>query len=199
MNETNGGRQTGLVGRAAAMYSRRQYGKSLEPVDAYACHPRLMMGYGAFEFATEHAHKVDQKLKDLGVIKAAAMVGCEWCMDFGSHLGSKQGVTEQQLRDLPRFEESDAFSPLEKLVLRLAQGMTRTPAEVSDELRAELREHFSEAQLVEVVSAIAIENYRARSNDALGLASQGFSEGAVCVMPERPAAHQQAEQAEAAS
>jgi alkylhydroperoxidase family enzyme len=98
-------------------------------------------------------------------------------------VGRKQGITEQQLLDLPHFETSPAFSELEKLVLRYAVAMTQTPVEVSDELFAELRKHFRPQQLVELTSAIAWENYRARFDHAFGLEAEGFSEGAVCPVP----------------
>jgi alkylhydroperoxidase family enzyme len=51
-------------------------------------------------------------------------------------------LTEEQLRDLNDYESSDAFSEREKLVLRYAEAMTRTPVEVPDELFAELQHHF---------------------------------------------------------
>jgi len=108
-------------------------------------------------------------------------------MDIGSAVGRKIGVTEAQLYDLARYQESDAFSPLERSVIEYAAAMTKTPVEVPDALFAELREHFSEAQLVELTTAIAWENYRARFAHALGIEAQGFSEGALCVLPERPA------------
>jgi hypothetical protein len=41
------------------------------------------------------------------------------------------GITEQQLRDLPRHRDSDAFSELEKLVLDYATAMTRTPRDAT--------------------------------------------------------------------
>ena len=63
--------------------------------------------------------------------------------------------------------------------------MTKTPVEVPDELFAELRRHFDEAQLVELTAAVAWENYRARFNHAFGLEAQGFSQGAYCPLPER--------------
>lgn len=61
--------------------------------------------------------------------------------------------------------------------------MTRTPVEVPDSLFARLREKFSEPQLVELTSAIAWENYRARYDHAFGIEAENFSEGAVCAMP----------------
>ena len=63
--------------------------------------------------------------------------------------------------------------------------MTRIPVEVPDALFARLRERFTEKQLVELTSAIAWENYRARYDHALGIESENFTEGAVCAMPAR--------------
>ena len=63
--------------------------------------------------------------------------------------------------------------------------MTQAPVEVPDELFAALRQHFNEAQMVELTAAIAWENYRARFNHAFGVEAQGFSEGAYCPIPER--------------
>ncbi|HEV2397813.1 MAG TPA: hypothetical protein VGS27_12780 [Candidatus Sulfotelmatobacter sp.] len=77
------------------------------------------------------------------------------------------------------------FSDLERLVLEYADAMTRSPVEVSDALFARLRERFSEAQLVELTSGIAWENYRARFDHAFGIEAENFSEGAVCAIPAR--------------
>jgi 4-carboxymuconolactone decarboxylase len=92
-------------------------------------------------------------------------------------------VTEQQLLDLAAFETSSAFTDVEKLVLRYAVAMTQTPVVVTDELFAALRQHFDPRQLVELTSAIAWENYRARFDHAFGIEAEGFSEGAVCAVP----------------
>ena len=96
-------------------------------------------------------------------------------------------MSEAQLHDLPRYQASAAFAPLEKLVLDYAVAMTNTPVEVPDALFARLREHFAEAELVELTAAIAWENYRARFDHAFGIGAQGFSEGAYCPLPERSA------------
>ncbi len=70
-------------------------------------------------------------------------------------------------------------------MLEYADAMTQTPVEVSDTLFARLREKFNEAQLVELTSAIAWENYRARFDHAFGIEGENFSEGSVCAMPVR--------------
>lgn len=98
-------------------------------------------------------------------------------MDIGSAVGRRQGLSEPQLRELGRFEESSAFSDEEKLVLRYAAAMTRTPVEVPDELFEALQRRFDPRQLVELTSAIAWENYRARFDHAFGIESAGFARG----------------------
>jgi len=70
-------------------------------------------------------------------------------------------------------------------VLEYADAMTRTPVDVPNALFARLRERFSEAQLVELTSAVAWENYRARFDHAFGIEGENFTEGAVCAMPVR--------------
>ena len=67
------------------------------------------------------------------------------------------------------FEQSPVFSDLEKLVLRYAVAMTQTPVEVPEDLFQQLQEHFNARQLVELTSAIAWENYRARFDHAFGI------------------------------
>lgn len=94
------------------------------------------------------------------------------------------GISEAQILDLAHFEESDAFSATEKLVLRLAVALTRTPASVDDQLFAALRNELDEAQIVELATAISWENHRARFNRTFAIGAEGFSKGAFCPLPE---------------
>jgi hypothetical protein len=64
----------------------------------------------------------------------------------------------------------------------------RTPVEVTDELFARIKEHFSDEQLVEITALLTVVNLD-RFNAAFGIGSAGFSEGMVCVPPDRPAAN----------
>jgi len=92
-------------------------------------------------------------------------------------------VTERQLLELDRFETSDAYDALEKDVLRYAEAMTKTPVDVPDALFAALRARLDPRQMVELTSAIAWENYRARFDHAFGIEAQGFTAGAFCPLP----------------
>lgn len=99
-------------------------------------------------------------------------------------MGRKAGITDQQLRSLAEFETSPHFNDEEKLVLRLAVQLTRTPANVADALYESLCRRFSERELVELSATIAWENYRARFNRTFNVEAEGFSHGDFCPLPE---------------
>jgi alkylhydroperoxidase family enzyme len=177
-------RKAGPLVRLVYRLSRRRLGREVDPIGVYAHAPGLLIGYGMLEQATAKQHRIDERLKMLAELKAGALVNCEFCSDIGSALGRDAGITEQQLLALPHYRDSAEFGPVEKLVLDYAAAMSRTPAKVTDELFAAMREQFDERQLVELTNVIALENMRARFNCAFDMTPAGFSEGMVCVLPE---------------
>jgi len=68
----------------------------------------------------------------------------------------------------------EGFSPPERALLRMADALADTPANVSDDLYRELREHFSEEQLIELAASAAQENFRARLNRVFDVGSDGL-------------------------
>lgn len=170
--------------RMSYLVSRRRFGAVMDPMRIFAHNPTVMMGYAMKELASERSTRLPERLKHLATMRAGMIPGCEWCLDFGSSLAAEAGVDEEDMKALLDHGASDRFTAVEKLALDYATGMSRSPVEVSDELFAELRQHFDEAELVELTDAIALENYRARFNWAFGLGAQGFSEGAYCVPPD---------------
>lgn len=100
-------------------------------------------------------------------------------------MSRKNGADEAKLAALPHYHSSPQFDEHERLALAYADGMSTTPVSVDNALFDRLREHFSEAQLVELSSTVAWENYRARFNRGLDVPSDDFSEGAVCPLPAR--------------
>jgi len=178
----------GMVLRLARRKTRQLTGRETElmigPLEAYAHVPRLLLGYGMLEQATATLDRVPERLKLLAELKAATMTTCEYCIDIGSQIARRAGLSDAELLALPRYRESEEFDDLEKLVMDYAVGMSRTPVAVPDELFAQLRETFEDAQLVELTNVIALENMRGRFNLALGFGSAGLSDGMVCALAE---------------
>jgi alkylhydroperoxidase family enzyme len=175
--------KTNITTHIANWYTRRSYGRDTEIAGVMAHSPPNFRGYGMFEFFHERSKATDPKLLALAGTKAACLIGCEFCLDIGSHISLEAGVTQEQLRSLHAYRESPAFSPEERLVLEYAEDMCQTPVSISDELFARLKEQFTDEQIIELSTAIAIENFRARFNSALDITPAGFTEGAACALP----------------
>jgi alkylhydroperoxidase family enzyme len=95
-------------------------------------------------------------------------------VDINAAVGRRNGLTDEQLYDVECFEQSKNFGEREKVALRYAEAMSRTPVEVPDELFEQLKRHFDTPQIVELTSMISLENFRARFNRALHIESDSF-------------------------
>ena len=84
------------------------------------------------------------------------------------------GATEDKLKAVAEAGSSPLFAELERAALAYAEAMTITGHKVTDALFARLRAHLSEAQMVELTAAVALENFRSKFNVALGIEAQGF-------------------------
>jgi AhpD family alkylhydroperoxidase len=155
------------------------------PFEVWAHQPKMMMGMGRFNQAIRGGKSVDARTKNLVELKGAQMIGCEYCVDLGSQICRNSGFSDDELLALPRYQSSDLFSDSEKTALDYAVAVMRTPVEVTDELFARMRSHFSDKQIVEITALLTLVNVD-RFNAAFGIGSAGFSAGMVCVVPDRP-------------
>jgi alkylhydroperoxidase family enzyme len=174
-----------LLFRLMEWYSRRAYGKVLDPGKAMAHHPRVLWSTLRFEQSLGKWHRLDEDLKALAQLASAGFIGCSWCMDFGYWIAHEQGIAPEKLRDLPTWQESEVYTPRERDVIAYAEAMSATPPEVSDDLAGRLCERLGEAAFVELTALVAVENLRSRMNSAFGLTGQGFKE--ICDLRDRRA------------
>ena len=88
-------------------------------------------------------------------------------------MGRKAGLNDDKLQAV-LGDNRAPFNDTERLVIELADGMTDTPANVSDDLYARLRKQFSEEQLMQLGAQIAFENYRALWNRIFNVESDNL-------------------------
>jgi alkylhydroperoxidase family enzyme len=88
-------------------------------------------------------------------------------------VGRKAGLSDEKLRAVLGHDMTP-FNDTERLVMELADAMTDTPANVSDDLYSRLRKQFSEEQLMQLGEQIAFENYRARWNRIFNVESDNL-------------------------
>ncbi|HZE05621.1 MAG TPA: carboxymuconolactone decarboxylase family protein [Solirubrobacteraceae bacterium] len=161
-------------------------GSGIEPVEVWAHQPKMMSGMGRFQQAVRKGRSVDERIKYLVELKGAQLIGCEFCVDLGSQICRNSGFSDEELLALPRYRDSDLFTEREKLALDYTVAVMRTPVEVTDELFDRMKEQFTSEQLVEITALLTLVNLD-RFNAAFGIGSAGFSDGMVCVLPDRAA------------
>lgn len=88
------------------------------------------------------------------------------------------GASQEKVTQVAGAATSDLFSEAERAAIEYAEAMTITGQTVNDALFARVRACFTEAQVVELTAAVALENFRSKFNVALGIEAQGF-----CVIP----------------
>jgi len=82
-------------------------------------------------------------------------------------LARRHGWTDDQINNLANFRNRSDFSDAEKTALELAERVTRDPHNVDNDFWAELRKHYDEGEIIELLAAIGLFNYFNRFNDAL--------------------------------
>jgi len=166
---------TGIYGAMIKRMSRKMLGDVAEPVEV-AWHNRKVLN---FSFTVSRKirkwDQCDENLKSFAHLAVASLVGCSFCLDLGYFQVQNEGLDLAKAREVPRWRESDVFTPLERDVLEYAEAMTQTPPTVTDELSARLLAALGPAALVELTTFIALANFMTRSNTAVGIESQGFS------------------------
>jgi alkylhydroperoxidase family enzyme len=166
---------TGIYGAMVKRMSRKMLGDVAEPVEV-AWHNRKVLNFSfALGRKAQRWNQCDENLKSFAHMAVASLVGCSFCLDLGYFQAHNEGLDEIKAREVPRWRESDVFTPLERDVMEYAEAMTVTPPTVTDELSDRVLEAIGPAAMVELSSYIALANFMTRGNVALGIESQEFS------------------------
>lgn len=159
----------------------KQLGVVPEPVEVLWNNPQLAEANQEFSAKVGTWDAADAGLKTFAHMAVAAQVGCSWCLDVNYFLALNQNLDLAKASQVPRWRQSEMFTPLERDVLEYAEAMTNTPPTVTDELSKSLLERLGPAAMVELTVFIGFANMAARCNTAHGITSQGYSDS--CEIP----------------
>lgn len=166
---------TGFSGRLVKTVTRRMFGDVPEPVEVMWHHPAVVKDMSALGRKANKWNRLDPNLKSFAHMAVASLIGCTWCLDFGYFHAHNDGLDETKAREVPRWRESDVFTPLERQVMEYAEAMSQTPPTVTDEMSATLLTELGAPAMVELTVWIAFANMASRTNTALGIEAQGFA------------------------
>lgn len=130
--------------------------------------PEILRAYAALAGAIlGPASTIDPQLRNLVTQMASRAAGCGYCMAHTAHTGERAGIAPEKEEALWHYETSPLFSPAERAALRVAQGAGQAPNAVTDEDFAELKKHYSDEEIVDIVAAIALFGFLNRFNDTM--------------------------------
>ncbi|MGN6753187.1 MAG: carboxymuconolactone decarboxylase family protein [Intrasporangium sp.] len=172
---------TGLYGGLVKVGARRMLGKVPDSVGVMWHHRRVMLDLMSIGRKSEKWDALDSNLASFATMAAAASIGCSFCLDLHYFMAHNHRLDEAKAREVPRWRESDAFSPVERRVMEYAEAMCQTPVAVTDELSDALLADLGPAGLLELSARVGLMNATARSNIALGISSEHFSD--ACGLP----------------
>lgn len=159
----------------------KQLGAVPEPVEVTYNNPKVSKSSDELSAGVSTWDAVDTSLKTFAHMAVAAQVGCSWCLDVNYFLAMNRDLDLSKASRIPRWRESDVYTPLERDVLEYAEAMTNTPTTVADELYARLLDQLGAAAMVELTVFIGFANLASRVNTAHGITSQGYSD--ACAIP----------------
>jgi alkylhydroperoxidase family enzyme len=167
---------TGFKGWLIKRFARRTLGTVPTSIGVYWHHQQVLMDMASVGTKVKKWDRCDEQLKSFAHMAVASRVGCTWCLDFNYFEARNLDLDMDKAREVPRWRESEVFSPLERDVLEYAEAMTETEPSVTDELVESLRSQLGEAGVLELTAVVAFANFTTRSNVALGIESDGFAD-----------------------
>jgi len=111
---------------------------------------------------------VDNGFKRLVANVASHAAGCQYCVAHTAGGAMHFGIPEEKVAAVWEYATSPLFSPAERAALDLAVAGASVPNGATDEMFAEMRKHWSEEQIVEIVATVAAFGFLNRWNDTMG-------------------------------
>jgi uncharacterized peroxidase-related enzyme len=127
--------------------------------------PEMLEAFLALN-ATLPRTELSGRLRELAYIKTSELNGCNYCLHHHRSLGKKAGLSDRQVAETAGSETSDAYSDLERDVMRYAEEVTRH-INVDDALVGRLKQQLGDRELVELAMTVGIANFTNRVTETL--------------------------------
>ncbi len=135
--------------------------------------PAIAAAFMELNKAVLYEGTVTEELKMLVSLVTSQASGCRYCQAHMTNLASIYTASDEKIRAVWSFETSPLFTPAERAALRLGYHSALVPNEATAGDFDELRKHFDEGQIVEIVATIALFGYLNRWNDTMATTLEG--------------------------
>jgi alkylhydroperoxidase family enzyme len=124
------------------------WGKPVNLYRALGNHPALTAAWTEFANAIRHDSRTPRALRELMILRTAQIAHSEYEWAHHLRMARKADVSEAKIAALAGWRGSKAFDPRERAALALTEAVMA--CNVSDEVHAEVKRHFSDAEFVEL-------------------------------------------------
>ena len=116
----------------------------------------------------ENKGELSSKIKRLIGYLASTVSGCRYCQAHTIRAAERYGSDDKQLNEIWDFKESSAFTEKEKIAFEFTIASSSIPNQVNDKISSELREHWDDGEIVEMLGVISLFGFLNRWNDSMG-------------------------------
>jgi alkylhydroperoxidase family enzyme len=165
--------------RIGIWISEKITGRKMLPGQILAWYPKAAIGSGILEsMVAHHDGALDERILKIVRIQASFAAACAFCIDMNSYQYEEIQITHEEMLALQTrkpINEVTSFSGRELLAIQYAKLVSQTPLRFPLEFISELKQNFTEREIVILASTAAQVNYWARLIQALGIPPAGFS------------------------
>lgn len=116
----------------------------------------------------ENKGELSSKIKRLIGYLASTVSGCRYCQAHTIRAAERYGSDDKQLNEIWDFRESSAFTEKEKIAFEFTIASSSIPNQVNDKISSELRDHWDDGEIVEMLGVISLFGFLNRWNDSMG-------------------------------
>ncbi len=132
--------------------------------------PEALKSFIPFYSSVIGPGSVERRIKALVYMACSYANECAFCIAANAAGAKRASITEDEMRAIQTEQDQD-FSAPERAAIRYGRELTRTAD--ADDSRADLTEHFSSEQIVEITLVAAIANFTNRFNNGLRIEPEG--------------------------
>lgn len=112
--------------------------------------------------------RITSEQKRLVGYLASHAAGCRYCQAHTARAAERYGASAQRLAAIRDYRTSPLFTPAERAMFDFAVAASAMPNAVDDRIAEELRRHWGEGEIVEILGVVALFGFLNRWNDSMG-------------------------------
>jgi len=131
--------------------------------------PRIAMAFQEMNIAVmENKGRVTSALKRLIAYLSSMTTGCRYCEAHAIRAAERYGSEQDKMNHIWEYKTYPAFTDAERAAFDLAIAASTVPNSNNDEISENMRKHWDDGEIVEILGVIALFGYLNRWNDSMG-------------------------------